>query len=166
MATYLISENYIKENSPVTANLNMKDLFPHIRAAQELFLQNIMGSQFYDDILEKYENQTLTPDETVLVSDFIKPAVLWRTIDLALPWLQLNLRAKGVLVNTDDNANPASTFDLKYLKNEASNRAEFHENLLVKYLCKNTSTFPLYNTQDGLTKPDKGTQFRNGIIFY
>lgn len=166
MAIYFITENYIKENSPVTAAVNMKDLFPHILAAQELYIQNIMGSQFYEDILIKFSAQTLTNFETTLVQDYVKPAVLWRTIALALPWLQFNLRAKGVLTNTDDNANPVSTSDLKFLMNEASNRAEFQENLLVKYLCKEGNNFPTYNTQNGLTKPDKGNQFRGGIIFY
>lgn len=166
MATYFITEEYIKKNSPVTQAVNMKDLFPHIIAAQELYVQNIMGSEFYEDILEKFENQTLSPEETTLVQDYIKPAVMWRTVSLALPWLQFNLRAKGVLTNTDDNAFATSTLDLKYLRNEASNRAEFQENLLVKYLCKENNLYPLYSQQNGLTKPDKGPQFNGGIIFY
>lgn len=163
---YLITENYIKENSPVTQAVNMKDLFPHIIAAQELFVQNILGSEFYTHILNSFENQNLTPEEVTLVQDYVKPAVLWRTVSLALPWLQFNLRAKGVLTNTDDNAFPSSTLDLKYLRNEASNRAEFQENLLTKFLCKESNDYPLYNTQSGLTLPDERNKFRNGLIIY
>lgn len=166
MAVYLITEEYIKQNSPVTTNVQMKDLFPHIIAAQNLFLQNILGSEFFDHIQKAFEDQTLTANETILVQDYIKPAVLWRTLTMSMPWLQLNLRAKGVLINTDDNANPSPMSDLKYLINEATNRAEFQEQLLVKYLCKNMNLFPLYKTQDGLTKPDKGNQWRNGLIMY
>lgn len=166
MATYLITETYIKQNSPVTEAIQMKDLFPHILAAQELYIQDIIGSEFYNHILTAFNDETLTADEITLVQDFIKPAILWRTISLALPWLQFNLRAKGVLTNTDDNAVPTSTLDLKFLLNEAVGRAQFNEDLIRKYLCKNGNLFPLYQSQDGLTPPNKRSRFGNGLIMY
>jgi hypothetical protein len=166
MAIYLITEQYIKENSPVTSNVNMKDLFPNITAAQTLFLQPILGSEFYEHIIQAFDNQTLTPDEVTLVQDYIKPGVLWRTLALSLPWLQFNLRAKGVLTSTDDFAFPTSTPDLKYIINEAANRAEFQEKLLNVYLCKEASLFPLYKTQSGLIEPQKKNNSGHGLIFY
>lgn len=162
----LITETYFKENSPVTENVQMKDVYPHIDAAQDINLRNILGSEFLDYIKTQYNNQVLTADEIELVQDYIQPAVLYRALYLALPFMQFNLRNKGVMVNTDDAANAAGFSEFKFLLQMIKDRAESNEELLRTYLCKEGSRYPLYKTQDGLTPPDKSTNWDGGLIFY
>lgn len=166
MNTYFITENYIKQNSPVTQNVDPKDLYPHIEAAEKLTLQYKLGSSFYEYLKDAFDNQTLTPEEAQLVQLYIKPAVLWRTLHYALPWIHYNLRNKGFIQNTDDNGVSADSGSVKYMINEASNRAEYYETQLVKYLKKNASTFPGYTNQDGLNKPQKGNSWDYGIVMH
>ena len=165
---YLISQAYIRENSPVTENVQEKDLFPHVIAAQSNYTQKLLGSNFYDEILLSFSAQTLNPDEIALVENYIKPQVMWRTVSLALPWMANNLRGKGVLRNTDENAVVSSFQELNYLRNEAQNRAEFQEQLLFDYLAKNVELFPGYKTQIDplIDKSEDNNQYDNGIIFY
>tara|TARA_R110000851_G_scaffold133851_1_gene268865 strand:- start:212 stop:715 length:504 start_codon:yes stop_codon:yes gene_type:complete len=163
---YFITEDFIKNNSPVTSNIDPKDLFPHVQSAQQLFLQVILGSEFYIDLLTKFEAQTLSADEITLVENYIKPATLWRSLVLSLPWIHYNLRNKGFMQNTDDNATSAGFNELKFMLNETKNRAEFTENQLTKYLCENSSLFPLYTTQDGLIDPDTSTNWDSGLVMY
>lgn len=162
----LITENYFKENSPVTENVQMKDIFPHIDAAQEINLRNILGSEFLDYIKIQYAAQALTPDEIKLVGGFIQPAILYRTLAYALPFMQFNIRNKGVMVNLDDAANAAGFSEFKFLLQTIKDRAESNEELLRLYLDKEGNKFPLYNTQNGLTPPDKSTNWDGGLIFY
>jgi UDP-galactopyranose mutase len=164
--TNLISENYIKTNSPVTDMVQAKDLYPHIQTAQFNFLRVTLGSDFYDHILDAFENQTLTPDEITLVQDYIQPSLLYRTLALALPFMQYNLRAKGLMVNSDDSAAAAGINELKFIINETKNRAEVLEEYLRSYLCKYANLYPLYKTQNGLTPPDNSTNFDSGLVFY
>ena len=168
MSVFLVSKAYLRENSPITQNVQEKDLFPHVTAAQDNYTQKILGSEFYNHILESFSAQTLNDAEITLVSDYIKPQVLWRTIDLAMPWMANNLRGKGVLRNTDENAVVSSFQELNYLRNEAKNRAEFQEQLLFDYLKKNVNVFPEYKTQDDplIEKSDDDNQYDNDIIFY
>lgn len=162
----LITETYFKENSPVTENVQMKDVFPHIDAAQDINLRNILGSEFFDYIKVNYAAQTLTETEIELVHDFIQPAVLYRTLYLSLPFMQFNLRNKGVMVNTDDAAAAAGFSEFKFLLQTIKDRAESNEELLRLYLVKEGSQYPLFTTQNGLTLPDKSTNFDGGLIFY
>jgi hypothetical protein len=162
----LITENYIKDNSPVTDLVQAKDLYPHIDSAQFLFLRVQLGSEFYDHILQRYQDQTLTNDEIELVQLYIQPALLWRTIALAIPFIQYNLRAKGLMVNTDDSASAAGITEVKFILNEAKNRAEAAEEYLRKYLCKEGRKFPEYRQQNGLTPPDTSTNWDSGLIMY
>lgn len=161
-----ITETYLKEKSPITTNVDPKDLYPHIDSAEKLFTRVILGSSFYDYLIDKFESQTLNSDETELVQNYVKPAVMWRTLVLALPWINYNLRNKGIMQNTDDNANTTDFGIYRYMQNEAKNRAEQSENELQKYLCKNASDFPQYQNQDGLTPPNKSTNWDSGLIMY
>lgn len=166
MKVRFISEAYIKDNSPITENNQMKDIFPHIDTAQEVYLQQIMGSVFYNDIISKYDTQTLNQKEIELMTFYIKPAVLYRTIYLALPFIQYNLRNKGLMVNTDDAANPTSHNEFKFMYNIIQTRAEGNENLLKKYLCDNSKDFPLYNDDSGLIKKNTNTGYDFGLLMY
>jgi len=162
----LITESYFKDNSPVTENVQMKDVFPHIDAAQDINLRNILGSEFMEYIKTQYAAQALTTDEIELVSGYIQPAVLYRALYLALPFMQFNLRNKGVMVNTDDAANAAGFSEFKFLLQTVKDRAESNEELLRLYLCKEGSKYPLYKTQTGLTPPDPSTNWDGGLLFY
>jgi len=162
----LITESYFKDNSPVTENVQMKDIFPHIDAAQDINLRNILGSEFMEYIKTQYAAQALTPDEIELVGGFIQPAVLYRSLFLALPFMQFNLRNKGVMINNDDAANAAGFSEFKFLLQTVKDRAESNEELLRLYLCKEGNRFPLYKTQNGLTPPDNSTNWDGGLLFY
>jgi hypothetical protein len=166
MATKLITENYVKSNSPVTDLVQFKDLSSHIDTAQFLYLRVQLGSEFYEHICNAYANQTLTNDEITLVQDYIQPAVMWRSLAQALPFMQYNLRAKGLMINSDDAASAASMDDLKFILNEVKNRAEAAEEYLRVYLCKFASLYPAYKNQDGLTPPDTSTNWDGNLIFY
>lgn len=162
----IISEKYIKENTPLTENNQMKDIFPHIDTAQEVHLQYILGSDLYEDILNKFDQQILNPDEVKLMNDYIKPALLYRTLYLALPFIQYNLRNKGFMVNTDDAATAATQNQFLFMYNIVRDRAIGNEEILKQYLCKNDRLFPKYINPDGLIKPDKKRGNTGGLYFY
>lgn len=163
--TKLISETYIKENSPVTDNVDPKDLSSHVFAAQNNFLRPLLGEEFYQGILTRFANQSLTPAEVTLMTNYIQPGLLWRTIANALPWIQYNLRNKGLMINTDDAAGAAGFSEVKFMLNEAAGRAKVYENQMVKYLCDNSKDFPDYTIINNQTN-NKFSHTTSGIIFY
>jgi len=162
-----ISENYIKENSPVTENVDPKDLYPHIVTAEETYLVSILGSDFYSHLIDAFNDEALTDDEETLVLNYLKPTVLWRSITLALPWIHFNLRNKGVVQNTDEAATSADFNSFKFIRQEATSRAEREETLLKTYLTKNTELYPEYEDQDdSLEPPSSANNLDSGLIFY
>lgn len=166
---YLIGQDYIRKNSPITFNVQDKELSSHILSAQELYTRKILGSDFYEFITLEFSAQTLSGHNVTLMNDYIKPQVMWRTLSFALPWIATNLRGKGVVTGTDENAFAASASVVRNLRTESDNRAEFHENLLWKYLCKNRDLFPEFtNQQNPLTPPlkDDSNLYDGGLIFY
>ena len=161
-----ISETYIKENTPAPLTLDPKDLTVHIVAAEKHYLRDTLGSEFYEYLSTKYDAQTLSANEETLVQDFIKPAVLYRALAFALPWIQYNLTSKGLLQHTDINSTNVDNSQFRFILNECQNRAYQNENDLKKYLSKNSNLFPQFQSQDGLTPANLEQKWNSGLIFY
>lgn len=164
--TQLITENYIKNNSPVTANVDPKDLFPHVISAQQMYLRVFLGEEFMEDLQVKYANQTLNADEIELLQNYIQPYLLYKALQLALPFMQYNLRNKGLMVNNDDNANAAGFAEFKFMLNEVKGRSDTNEILLRKFLQSDGNRYPLYRQSPlgGECKLDVDSS--QGLIFY
>ena len=51
---YFITETYLKNQTPITANVDVNDVTPFVRTQSEMRVQPILGTYFYNDILTKY----------------------------------------------------------------------------------------------------------------
>lgn len=166
--TLLVSEQYMRDNLPISRNLDTKDITPNIQASQELYLQDILGSAFYEYIMNTFSAQTLNANEITLVQDYIKPAVAYRALEMALPFLQYNIKNKGAMRQTTEFGESADFTQLRFLINEVGNRAQFYERRLVRYLSINSNLFPQYTTNnDDIIKPNPTNGWDNGgLLFY
>ena len=166
--TLLVSEQYLRDNLPISRNLDTKDVTPNIQAAQELYLQDILGSVFYEYIMNVFSAQTLNANEVILVQDYIKPAVAYRTLEMALPFLQYQIKNKGAARQTSEFGDSADFTQLRFIINEVGNRAQFYERRLVRYLSINGTLFPQYvSNNDDIIKPNPKNGWDNGgLLFY
>ena len=74
MATTLfVSENYIKEFTPIGDLVQWSDIRPTAELSQDSFIQDILGTNFYVYLQGKYEAQTLSTNEISLMAR-IKPS--------------------------------------------------------------------------------------------
>ncbi len=163
---YFISETYIKENTPLSQNIDVKDILPHIQPAQDLHIQDILGSNFYNYLWTAYSGQTLTANEETLVTK-IKPALAYRAAEMALPFIQYQVKNKGIQTQFGDNSVGVGMSELSYLRNELKNRAEFYSVRVVEYLKENSSLFSGYTTNNTTDiDPDKSSPYNCGIVFY
>ena len=46
---YFITENYLKNNTPITANVDVTDVTPYIATQAQLRVMPILGTVFYND---------------------------------------------------------------------------------------------------------------------
>lgn len=164
---YFVSEQYLQDNLPISRNLDIKDLTPHIQMAEELFIQDILGANFYNYLINTFSAQTLTADEIVLIQDYIKPAESYRTLALALPFLNGQIKNKGAQSQFEDfSTNPDFTY-LRYMQNELDNRAQFYEKRLNSFLCLSGNSFSQYTTNNSdIISPDRNVGWDGGLIFY
>lgn len=166
--TLLVSEAYMRDNLPISRNLDTKDITPNIQSSQELYLQDILGQNFYQYIMDTFSAQTLNSNEVILVQDYIKPAVAYRALEMALPFLQYNIKNKGAMRQTTEFGDSADFTQLRFVINEVGNRAQFYEKRLVKYLCANGNLFPQFvsNNNDIISPNPRNGWDNGGLLFY
>jgi len=84
--------------------------------------------------------------EIDLINIASKALAYW-TIYLALPHLAIQIRNIGLGRATAENVQVAAVQELKYIREEMQNLAEFWNQRVVNYICENSEYFPLYNAK-------------------
>lgn len=156
MATvYFITENFIKANGIITQNVDVKDFSPLIQFAAKAFVKKQIGSYFFDDLLTKYNNQTLSADETLLVEKMKYP-ILWRASAQAVITLTYQLKNKGLQKQDDDNSQAVELKEATFMYDNYIQQAILFEKELKDYLVANKDEFPVY-----LDKLNKDSEIKN-----
>lgn len=164
---YFITEQYLKNNTPITANVDVKDVVPYIKTQSDMRVQPILGTYFYKSILTKYNDETLTPDEEELVR-YIQPIVAWRSAEDAVFGLSYQLKNKGLQVQSGEFSTNVTQSEIAFSMSHYGQKAQFYERRLVSFLEDNKSLFSDFTSKlnkDSDIKPtDKGTSDFNDSI--
>ena len=75
-----ISENLIKSRTGISDAIDGKQLKPHIKVAQDVFLQPALGSTLYLRLQSGIEADNLSNLEKVLLDNYITDCLLWYTM--------------------------------------------------------------------------------------
>lgn len=166
---YMIDEDYLKANSPIDDNVDMKVLKTAMRTAQEIYIRDLIGSGIYDEILTQINAGTLSSDaeNTTLVNSYIAPCLVHYIIsDAAIP-MTFKFMNKAISTRNSDSSQPVDVDQLTKVANFYKDKAEYYANRLTDYLRANTTLYPLYLNpgSDQTTIHPKSGQFFGGIFF-
>jgi hypothetical protein len=162
----LVSSKKIKNFTEVNENVDEQLLLSNIQIAQDLGLQNLLGTKFYNHILTAASGNTLTNAENILLQDYIQPYLLWRATWEALPTLYMRVMNKSVIIGDTEQGKAVSKNDLTYLRNIHEDRYSFYAQRLMDYIKNNQADFPIYyqyTSTDGMAPQTEN--YYNGIYF-
>jgi hypothetical protein len=167
--TFFITERYIKDNTTISNNCDIKDVLINVRPVADMFTRSVLGTFFYNDLLTKYNNQTLTADETTLVG-YIQPAIAWKSASESVISLSYQLKNKGIQTQSGDFSNNAEYKEVMFLVHHYSDRGDFYLNRLSEYIIENKELFDNFtsvlNTDSTAKKNcEGGNNFQSGIMF-
>lgn len=164
---YFVTENYLKQKTPITQNVSATDVMPFIEPSASSWMQSILGTYFFNHLLTAYNTQTLTSDEQLLVGK-IKPAVAWRaTVDCVLG-LTYQLKNKGLQKQNGDNSESVEKDETTFVMRHYEQKAEFFEMMTRKYLKANKDLFPHFTSnlnRDSELAPQNDDNFNTDIMF-
>jgi hypothetical protein len=144
---YFITENYLKTNTPITANVDVTDVTPYIATQAQLRVMPILGTYFFNYMLDVYNQQTATNDEETLIK-FIQPIVAWRSAEDAVFGLTYQLKNKGLQTQNGDFSSSVSQREVAFGMEHYAQKASFFEQRLIRWLIKNRNLFPEFISEE------------------
>ena len=146
-----IDDQYLRDYTPLGKNIDQDEIFPFVEEAQDIYVQDVLGTPLYDDLVYKlYAGITYSSIELSLVNICSKALAYW-TVYLALPHLAIKIRNIGVARASGENTQTSTMEEIKYLREEMKNLAEFYNTRVVDFLCQYSAQFPLYDAAtDGI----------------
>jgi hypothetical protein len=170
MGVLLISEVKLKNFTNINKNVDMDVLKAEVQVAQDIDLQTILGSKFYNELLSKVQStgNTFNADELILVNEYIQPYLIQTAYFNAIPHLMYRTLNRGIQEGNNEFGQPVEIETMKYLRSLQKQRADFYSQRLLDYLLtgRGQNKFPSYNnssTIDGMV-PDRVQKYNNGIF--
>jgi hypothetical protein len=170
MGVLLISEVKLKNFTNINKNVDQNVLKAEIQIAQDIDLQTILGTLFYNHLLSQVSStgNTFNADETTLVNDYIQPFLIQQAYFQCIPQLMYRTMNRGIVEGMMENATSVDIDTMKYLRTIQKQRADFYMTRLQDYLLigRGQNKFPQYQTQssiDGMI-PDRSQKYNNGIF--
>lgn len=152
MATLLISQTYLKEQSLISDNVDFKLITPVIRIVQDIDIQQLLGTNLYNKILTDVEGSSLAGNYKTLVDDYILPAMVFYIMSRAPYSLQYRFVNRGVVKKTGSDSTPISETEFAKVIDEWKNTAQAYGEIMVNYIRYNLNLFPEYSTNNGISE--------------
>lgn len=165
----LISEQKLKENTPINENVDSQELRFSIQQSQQIFIQESLGTNLYEYILKLVKDGDIELPQYIkykeLLNNFIQPTLISYAYYIALDNFFIKFVNVGLQQMRSEQGNPITIKELTYLKNNARDNAQFNDNLLRRHLVFNNSDYPQYTltTNNGQLIPEFGGAFKSPI---
>ena len=149
MATVLfINRTDLIRNSIMDGNVDTDKFIQFIKIAQEIDVQQIMGTKMYDGLSTAIPNIDLAANarwKTVL-DDYIVPMLIWYAQSNYMPFAAYQIKNGGVFKHTSENAQSVDKNEIDFLVEKARTNAEWYSRRFIDFMSFNQTTYPEYTS--------------------
>ncbi|QDP47149.1 MAG: hypothetical protein GOVbin40013_30 [Prokaryotic dsDNA virus sp.] len=160
MKALFITMTELKRKSIIDGALDTDKLVQFVEVAQDVHIQNFLGTKLYDKIQTLITGGTLDDSANAayktLLNTYIKPMLIWYSQYSYIPFAAFQISNGGVFKHSSESSESVSKEELDSLTAKAKDFADFYTNRFVDYMIENSSSFPEYTgSQDEGMYPDK-----------
>jgi len=161
-----VTRHDISVFTAANGNIDNDKLLPFLNQAQDIHIQNYLGTDLYVKIQAEIVAGTLANPYLALVNDYIKPMLLqWAMVEY-LPFAGVNIANGGIYTKNPENSTALTVDHVDSLIERSRTTAQFYTNRFIDYMTNNASTlFPEYfsNTQSDMY-PDDVADFGGWVL--
>jgi len=162
----LITRKDVVKFTAMNGNVDTDKFIQYIKIAQDVHVQNYLGTDLLESIQAKIIAGTLTGDYLSLVTDYVKPLLChWAMVEY-LPFAAYTIANKGVYKHSSENAENVSKEEVDFLIEKERTTAQYYTDRFIDYMSFNASTkFPeYYSNNDNDIYPDKDANFSGWVL--
>jgi hypothetical protein len=159
---YFVTEQFIKNKTNITQNVDAKDLAPYIQLSVKTYIQPILGYTFTNDLLTKYNDGTTSAEEDELI-EFVQYTTAFYSAYDAIAFLSFRVSNKGLQSQSGDYSASEGIQAVEYIRQNVLKFAKIYEGNMRAFLELNKDLFPLYSdpTNKEIKAPDQEQNFRS-----
>lgn len=162
---FLIDEEYLKQLTSVSDNLDSKMIKPCVYDAQCIHLQPIIGTKLFDKVCTIVENNAVDAIENAaykeLLEDYIQPYLLQKVQELLVPTMFYKTRNSGNVQYYDNSQNQVQLKEMQWVMQRFANNANFLSQRMSDWLCAHHSNVPEYCQVDSVADMHSGRDNQN-----
>jgi hypothetical protein len=137
----LVSEQRMKQWTSLDNNIRIDVLTPSILNAQQIYIQDTLGTRFFNRLKEGVRLDNLTADEQMFLTDYVGPTLMQYALYLLLPSLKYKMVEKGILNGTSEETGQTTLDELQFLQTGAMDTAQFYDQRMKEFLIQNPTMF-------------------------
>jgi hypothetical protein len=163
-ALFITTNDLIKYTN-LNGNIDPDSYTQFIFQAQQLHIQNYLGTKLYDKINNGIVAGNLASPYTTLLNDYIKMMVVWWTMVEFLPYSSIKITEKGVYKHNSENSTTVEKNEIDFLIEKSRDTAQSYTNRFIDYMSFNQSLFPEYYLNSNAdVYPDKDANFTGWVL--
>ena len=147
MATVLfINRTDLVRNSIIDGNVDTDKFVQFIKIAQEIDVQQILGTKMYDGLSAAIPNIDLPENARwkTILDDFVVPMLIWYAQSNYYPFAAYQIKNGGVFKHTSENAQSVDKNEIDFLVEKARTNAEWYSRRFIDFMSFNQTTYPEY----------------------
>ena len=156
MATaLLITRDDLVRFTAVNGNVDTDKFIQFVKIAQDIHIQNYLGTQLLQKIQADIIAGTLSGNYATLTNTYIKPMLIhWAMVEY-LPFAAYTIANKGVYKHSSENSDNVEKNEVDFLIEKERQIAQHYTERFIDYICFNNDLFPEYTqNSNGDMYPD------------
>jgi hypothetical protein len=147
MATVLfIKRDDLVRNTAISGNVDTDKFLQFIKIAQQIHIQNYLGTKLYNRISEDIADDTLAGDYLELVETYVQPMLIHFAMTEYLPFAAYTIANAGVYKHSSETSTSVTKDEVDFLIAKERGIADYYVRRFIDYMSFNQQKFPEYNT--------------------
>jgi hypothetical protein len=140
-----VSRDDIVKFTAVNGNVDVDKFVQFIKIAQDIHIQNYLGTKLLEKIEADIIAGTLSGNYLSLVNTYVKPMLIhWAMVEY-LPFAAYTIANKGVYKHSSENSQNVDKNEVDFLTEKERSIAQHYTERFINYMCFNNNLFPEYN---------------------
>tara|TARA_R110000787_G_scaffold56857_1_gene130423 strand:+ start:607 stop:1065 length:459 start_codon:yes stop_codon:yes gene_type:complete len=149
-------------------NVDTDKFIQFIKLAQEIHIQNYLGTQMYDGLTNALIAGIDLPENArwkTLLDDYIVSMLIWFSQVDYIPFASYQIRNGGMYKHRSENSESVSKDEVDYLVEKARTNAEWYSRRFIDYMSFNQTLFPEYtNNSNDDVYPSYDATFNGWVL--
>jgi hypothetical protein len=147
MYALFINRNDIIKQTPLQGSIDADRLINFVRTAQDKYILDLLGTVLFKFLQAKIEDDTIGELNAFyqdLITDHIKPTLIWYSVVEYLPFSAVQFKSEGAVNHESEQSKAVGKNEIDYLLQKATNNADYYATRMQDYLTAYSNQIPQY----------------------